>query len=439
MKFGDRIRTTITHLDDKGCGRGDGMVVPFTAPGDVVEATCIKRHRGINTGRLETVTTPSPDRVPTPCPHAGVCGGCLWQHLDDTAQRRLKCERINAAFAEAGHLESIETVIPSCEQLFYRNRMDYAIGWKGEVGLKEYGSWNRYVDLSTCLLLDQETPRLLATVRDLMRDLPLEPWNAKTMTGQVRYVVIRLGKKRNERMITLIVKHLGGINDQTQQEIVKRLNPFATSLYLGENPLTTDLSFAQTLLHLAGNEFLTEEINGLSYRILPNTFFQTNSPMAAILQTTVLDMIGDMHDTTILDLYCGVGFFGIACAKRGATVYGHELDAEAIALARVNAVLNGVDKRTTFGAGPVERLDDARLSADVAIVDPPRAGLHPRAIETLLRTRPKTIIYVSCNYRRLATELMAFKQSYRVDQLVALDLFPQTPHVEVLARLMRND
>lgn len=456
MKFGDQFHGQITSIDDKGRGtfayplpQSPGetrtIVIPFTAPGDEVEATFVKRDQGNRIGKLQKIVNPSPLRQATPCPHAGVCGGCLWQHLSYEAQLDLKRTHINQALERAEHEERIQEVIPSSNTLHYRNRMDYVVGWEGSLGLKEYGSWNRYLDLKTCLLLDEETPRILEKVRQWTKTYALAPWDARKHTGLIRYCVIRLGKNTNERMVTMIVKDLSAIPNEAREELIKQLSSITTSLYLGENPEITDLSSAKTLVLLHGKEYLRESVNGLQYLIHPNSFFQTNTEMAAKLQDKVLEYLGidsprSIPDTRylILDLYCGSGFFGLACAKAGANVYGHELDAPAIELAKQNAALNNVEDRITFGTGPVEDLDWKELSPQAVIIDPPRAGLHPRALQTLLEKQPPTIVYVSCNYRRLVEELKELKTVYQVDKIEALDLFPQTPHVEVVARLMKR-
>ncbi len=435
MKFGDPIQGKITDLDKKGRGTFETYVIPFTGPGDEVEATFVKRDSGQRIGRLSKVVTPSADRIEAPCPHAGVCGGCLWQHLSYEAQLRLKQEMINRAFEQAGHTERITDIMPSTDEFYYRNRMDYVVGWKGEVGLKEYGSWNRYLDLSTCLLLDKETPRILQIVRELMRELGLHPWDAKKYIGDVRYCVIRLGKNTNERMISLVVHDLKVFDDAKRAKIVEHLSPFATSLYLAENPEITDVSQGKTLELLHGTEYLCEEVNGLRYTIHPNSFFQTNTQMAGKLQTAVMNCL---PPGKILDLYCGLGFLGIAAAKLGHEVYGHELDAPAIELAKVNAEANGVADRTRWGAGPTEALDWSSEKPAAVIVDPPRAGLHPKALKALVENAPPKIVYVSCNHHRLVDELKVLKTKYRVESLQALDLFPQTPHVEVIATLVLN-
>ncbi len=418
------------------------VVVPFTTVGDEIEATFIKRDGGNKIGKLTKVVSPSPDRVVAPCPHAGVCGGCLWQHMEYGAQTKLKEQKINLAFEQAGHAERIATFTPSSVTLHYRNRMDYVIGWKNEIGLKEYGTWNHYLDLQTCLLLDDETPVILQTVRDLMKDLELPAWDAKKFTGLMRYVVIRLGRFTKERLITLVVKDASAITAEQRAEITKRLQPFCTTLLLGENPLQTDISICASFEALIGQPFLTEKINEITYQIHPNSFFQTNSVMAQTLQTKVLDLalapLSGKPVKQLLDLYCGLGFFGIAAAKRGVEVAGFEIDAGAIELAKTNATLNNVTDHCTFTAGPAEDLSWKDIPADTIILDPPRAGMHPKALEAVLEKAPERIVYVSCNFHRLVLELKTLKEKYKVVSVEALDLFPQTPHVEVIVVLEKK-
>ncbi len=448
MKFGDQLKGTIHHIDDLGRGVFDfslpqdpdetrTVAIPFTAIDDEVTATFARRERGTWIGKLESVHQPSPDRISPYCPHAGICGGCLWQHMAYEAQVHLKREMINRAFAKAGHEEKIESVIPSSEIFYYRNRMDCVIGWNGSVGLKEHGSWGRYVDLSTCLLLDETTPEILKRVRELMQELNLEPWDAKKHTGLMRYVVIRLGKNTNERMITLVVKDATRLTQHIGR-MLEQFAPLSTTLYLGENPEITDLSVCKTFKLLHGKEYLTEEVNGLRYDIHPNSFFQTNTHMAGELQRVVLNFLGDLHSQRVLDLYCGLGFFGIACAKQGVSVLGQEIDESAIKLAKNNAEMNDVKNQTRFVAGPVENIAWQDEKPDAVILDPPRAGLHPRVIKTLLEKQPPTIVYVSCNYHRLVEELKQFKSTYNITEMRALDLFPHTPHVEVVTKLTKR-
>ncbi len=457
MRFGHRVTGKITGYDEKGrgsfsisepptqqTGSGD-FAIPFAALGDEVTATFIKRDHGQKICRLESVQTPGPDRVTAPCPHAGSCGGCLWQHLSYDAQAKLKLDMVNKAFESAGHAERLASIVPAKEHFHQRNRMDYCVGWNGEIGLKEYGSWNRYVDVKTCLLLNDGAGDILQQVREWMKAHDLLPWDAKFYRGDVRYVVVREGKRTGQRLIVVVVHALDRVKDDARADLAARLSPFATSVLLGEQALDTDISLAQTFVALKGEPHLDEVCGGITYRIHPNSFFQTNTVMAEVLQQTVENFVipakaGIQQPKHLLDLYCGLGFFGIAFAKHHPElkVSGFELDAPAIELAKLNAQTNGVAERCDFTAGPAEDLSWKDIPADSVILDPPRAGLHPKVLKTVLEMAPPTLVYVSCNFHRLVQELVQFKEKYDVERLVAIDMFPHTPHIEVIARLIRR-
>lgn len=448
MRFGHRIQGKVNAYDDKGRGvfeltgedgekTGRGVAaIPFTAVGDEITAIFMSRDRGVKLCKLETVVAPSADRTSTPCPHAGVCGGCLWQHLKYDAQLAAKLEMINRAFGQAGHAERAASVLPCPRQFNYRNRMDFAVGWNSEIGLKEYGSWSRYVDVKTCLLLGDGAGEILQQVRGWMDESDLQPWDSKFYSGDIRYVVVREGKNTSDRLIVTVVKDAARVSDAHRQSLIARLSPFCTSLLIGEQNLTTDISLAQKFETLKGEPWLEEEANGLRYRIHPNSFFQTNTLMAEELQKAVLSSVSS---GTILDLYCGLGFFGIHLAKNlpDVRVHGFEIDEPAIELAKFNAQANGVADRCGFFAGKAEDLSWKDIEADTVILDPPRSGLHPKVLKTVLEMAPPRLIYVSCNYHRLVEELKELKTAYRVESLEAFDLFPNTPHVEVVAKLVR--
>lgn len=470
MKFNDLARGVITRFDDRGRGvfdvalldgRTRPMSVPFTTVGDEIETRFIKRDRGAFTGELVRVIAPGPDRIPPPSPGLDRFPGAPWLRIAFRAQLRFKQDMINATFADAGHDERAIAVIPSesreagraegqfshVNPRFYRNRMDYVFGWDGTLGLKEYGSWARYRDVKEDVLLSPDVPAILDVFRELRRTTDLRPWDNRDYTGDLRYVVIREGKATSDRLVALIVKDLTRVTDDARRFLLDRLDSLATSIVLGENPLQTDLSFAQTFVPLKGDGTLAEIVNGTKYRIHLNSFFQTNSTMAAALQDIVAGFVlptrqpkTENRYPRVLDLYCGLGFFGINLAQRDPNlmVSGFEIDAQAIELAKENAQTNGVADRCAFTSGPAEDLSWKNIDAEAVILDPPRSGLHPRVIKTLLDKKPQTIVYVSCNYHRLVEELKQFKTIYRVADLKAVDMFPHTPHVEVVVKLMLN-
>jgi tRNA (uracil-5-)-methyltransferase len=452
MKFNDLAQGTVTRFDDKGRGVFDvtllnsavrPMAVPFTVIGDLVEAKFIKRDKGGFIGALERVITPSPDRIPPPSPALDRFPGALWLHIKYDAQLRFKRDLINRALEEAKHEERVTEVVPSSVTSFYRNRMDYPVGWKGEIGFKEFGSWSRYREVSEDVLLSPNVPTILQRCREIISETGLKPWDNRDNKGDVRYVVIREGKNTKQRMIALIVKDLKAVTRDMRSTIIAKLDDLATSVLLGENPEITDLSYAKTIDILKGDETLEEVVNNTRYRTHLNSFFQTNSTMSATLQDIVADFISipipnPQSPIPVLDLYCGLGFFGINLATRNPSlrVSGFEIDAQAIELAKENAKTNNVADRCTFMSGPAEDLSWKDVDTDVVILDPPRSGLHPRVLDTLLAKKPKTIIYVSCNFRRLVAELTRLKTLYRIEAIKAVDMFPHTPHVEVLTKLV---
>jgi len=439
MKKGTPLFGTITDLDEKGRGilplDNKTYSIPFTMPGDTIEATFQKRAKKKRIANLTNIISPAERRRETPCPHAGICGGCLWQHMDEVAERELKQMMINRSFEKHGHTERLSGIPSSTHQLHYRNRMDYAIGWKGEVGLRAYGDWNRYINLETCLLLDEATPTILKTVHTLMDEIPLIPWDNKFHRGNFRYLTIRRGEFTHERMILLLFHDLSELDDDAKQKIVASLAPLCTTLYLGEQPTITDTEYAETLELLHGKPFLRERINHIEYDIHPNSFFQTNSVMAEKLQEAVIKLIKPSSQTRVLDLYCGLGFFSLALAKAGARVMGIERMPESIEMAKQNAALNQLSEKTAFIATPVETCDWDSEKYDTVIIDPSRAGLHQNVIQQLIARPIKQLIYVSCNYGRFTEELKELKTAYRLTHLEAINLFPQTPHVEIIAAL----
>ncbi|OIO51209.1 MAG: 23S rRNA (uracil-5-)-methyltransferase RumA [Parcubacteria group bacterium CG1_02_58_44] len=435
MKYGELHEIEITYCDRKG--RGCGLVndrpagVPFTVPGELVEASFVGRRKGVKKFHLEKVLRPSPERIAPTCPHAGICGGCAWQHIEYEFQLELKRRLVNEALERGGLPERIETVLPSPQTLGYRNRMDFCIGPEGQVGLKEPGRWNSYVDLSACPLLSPAAADILGEFKDWMRTNDITPWNVFRHDGYVRYLVVREGKNTGRRMITVVTADapLPGRDD-----LIRRLKPFAASIYHGINPTVTDLSYAQRLELLSGEELLLERVGGRDYLIPPNSFFQTDTVMAERLLETVRGHVAASGAETLLDLYCGVGFFAVGLADLVRQAHGVELDAEAIAAARRNAELNGLEN-LTFTDAKAESLVWDTERPDLVIVDPPRSGLHPKVIETLLERRPRTIVYVSCNYDSFVREWLRFGTEYRLADLRALDLFPNSPHVELVAKL----
>jgi 23S rRNA (uracil-5-)-methyltransferase RumA len=437
MKFGDRTTLKIEKMDAKGrgCGSVNGRVACayFTAPGEEVEATLMARRQGKLSLRLDSVVKASPSRVAPPCPDAGKCGGCPWQMFDYPSQLEWKRSILNDALEAGGLGRQVESILPCPQLSYYRNRMDYCVGHRGELGLKEPGAWNRYLNLDSCQMLSSEAVSLMRAFRKWMVSSGAEPWDAKKESGLIRYLVIREGRNTGERMAT-VVTAAGEI--PAEGALVESLRPFATTVYRGINPAITDISVASELILLHGKPELTEKVGGKTYLITPNSFFQTNTIMAGELLKTVRGFLTDAKPEKLLDLYCGVGFLSVGLAESAGRVLGVEIDEAAVAVARRNAEINGVEN-ADFRPEKAEQLTWQDEGADAIIVDPPRSGLHPKVVKSLLAAAPGRLIYVSCKCASFANDWQGLKGRYKIDGLAALDLFPHSPHAELVISMRR--
>ncbi len=463
MKFNTEIKGTVARFAKDGTGEidregqtGSGKpLTPFrvynTIPGETVTGRFVKRSKDGPKLELVSVDAPSPSRVAPRCPYAGTCGGCKWQHVDYPAQLQGKLDTFFRVVAEKGVNEpalrpGAFSIRPAPETFYYRNRMDFAFGRDGQLGLKSPDRWWDTLDLSTCFLLSPESVEIMARVRTWAKESGLPFWNVKTHDGFFRYLVIREGKRTGERLVMPVTAAAAkapvapDVLHAKMAELPALLGNLATSVVWGINPTVTDLSVADELLPLKGDPWIFEEVNGVRYKITPNAFFQTNTVMAEQLQNAVRDYCGDLRGKTLLDLFCGSGFFSLAFAQgpdAPVKTVGIELSAEAIACAKENAAVNGV--HAEYFVSKAEDFDWKGHAPDVVILDPPRAGLHPRVVETLLEARPPRVVYVSCSYPRFLDEWKKLGAAYRLIRAEALDLFPHTPHMECVFLLERKD
>lgn len=316
--------------------------------------------------------------------------------------------------------------------------MDFVIDFQGKVGLRERGKWWKVIDNHTCFIADARIDKLFSVTRDWVHHSQLSCYDRKAHTGLLRYAVIRT-TTTGDSMIIVVTSTPASTKEEEACSTQLRLladTSHVTTVVWGINTTSTDISFAQAYQPITGLGAIEEQINGFRYRISPGAFFQTNSRAAAVLQQLVLDSMGDVSTATVLDLFCGSGFFTIPIAHVARNVVGIELVSSAIEDARVNAQLNNVT--IEWHASPVERVDIQQYRPDVVIVDPPRVGLPDPTLRSLLNAPPPRLVYVSCHYKSFAREMTFLDPLYKVTSLTALDQFPHTPHVELVAVLERR-
>ncbi|WP_457750890.1 23S rRNA (uracil(1939)-C(5))-methyltransferase RlmD [Thermococcus sp.] len=415
----------ITGLSDDGLGvlgRSDRPIyVPFAYPGDGVRVKSTRRRFGrLLAGDFELLE-PSPLRVNPKCLHFGTCGGCLWQGLKYREQLRLKAdlfERITGLSAE----------IKGSPKIWgFRNISNFIVTTSG-IGLKEYGSPLRIVDLVECPVFSKRTRDYLHSLRAFLSETGLKPWNLKKKADDVHYLQVREGKFTGEVMVNLIA------HGKPSEEVAEAFGDyfsFADSLYWSVKRNERDDPTGEPEL-LGGEPFIRERIGDVTYFIHPNSFFQTNSYALPLLLRAVE---GFTDGERVLDLYSGVGTFGVWLAKRGFAVEGIEINPFAVEMARKNAELNGVNAVFRVGRAEETPIGDY----DTVIVDPPRKGLR-EAGELLVKSGVERVIYISCNPRAFKLDYENhLKKAYRIEDALLVDMFPHAPHVEAVVKLVRKN
>ncbi|WP_297517670.1 23S rRNA (uracil(1939)-C(5))-methyltransferase RlmD [Thermococcus sp.] len=413
------MKGVIEELDWDGMGilrtGGREVYVPFTAPGDVVEVIKWRRKKRKLIAIDFEVVKPSPERTEPRCPHFGTCGGCALQHIPYGSQIAFKETKLSNILGIA------VKVRPSPVIYGHRNRIDVVISAKG-TGFRRRGMWWDAVDIDECPIFGGISKKVLKSLREFIEDHRPSLYEIKKNEGFLRYIVVREGKFTGELMVNLVT------SKGTLPEDFPAYFDYADSIYWSVNRTKSDVSYGE-IEKSWKSEFIKEKLNDVVYLVHPNSFFQTNSYAAIMLLEEVSKRI---DGEKVLDLYSGVGTFGVYLAKRGLKTEGVEVNPFAVEMAKRNVELNGVD--AVFRVG-MDR-DVGNLSTyDTVVLDPPRSGLHPKLIRKILKDKPESIVYVSCNPRTLAGNLQYLSEKYSLDSAVGIDMFPHTPHVETVAKL----
>ncbi|MEN6312108.1 MAG: 23S rRNA (uracil(1939)-C(5))-methyltransferase RlmD [Acidobacteriota bacterium] len=438
-----------------GIGRRDGrtIFVPGAVAGDAAVVQAVGENRGGIVAEIIRLEKPSAARVEPRCPHFGVCGGCLFQNVSYARQLEFKRRHLARVLNEAlppGH-ETIlvPPVVPSPDIYHYRNKMEFAFsGTWGElvVGLRERGDPRRKsrgltIGLGACQIFSPAAGEVFPAVLEFAREKGLAPHNPRTGQGSLRHMVLREGKRTGELMV-LLVTAPGPETDfePLVRRLAAALGPRLKSFWHVANGRNSDIvSFEETRL-LCGAPAIHERLAGLSFRIGPSTFFQTNTAAAELLYAKIGETAGLDATSRVLGLYCGSGAIELSLANRVKAVTGIDSLPENVLAAEENAAANGVTN-AAFLTGTIEDLLKSRPveAPDVLILDPPRPGLTPKALMNIMALEAPKIAYVSCNPAALARNLRYFLgRRYRCAAVVPFDFFPHTPHLETLAMLARR-
>jgi len=441
----------ITHHE------GKVIFVTGAVPGDVVDVTITKSKKDFSFAQVAKIVEPSKNRIDAPCSHFGVCGGCKWQHLAYPAQLKFKEELVEEAFEKIGKLNFPEPlpIIGADHIYYYRNKLEFTFSnnrWlereqledpeinRNGVGFHIPKFFDKVLDINQCMLQADPSNPLRLAVKHFALTHDLTFYDLRKQTGDLRNMIIRTTIK-GELMVIIVFANEYRPEYEELLLHVKNVFPQISSLMYVINTKRNDTIFDLPVHLFYGNDFITEQFGNLKFRIGPKSFFQTNSYQAEKLYSATKQLAQFKGDELLYDLYCGIGSISLFMADRVKKVIGIEILKEAIDDAKRNAEMNGITN-CDFFAGDVLDVVNADFvlqngKPDVVIIDPPRAGLHPKIPKKLIEMNPEKIIYVSCNPVTQARDLQLLTSNYSIEVVQPVDMFPHTQHVENIAVLKK--
>jgi 23S rRNA (uracil1939-C5)-methyltransferase len=448
---GDVLELTIDDLafGGEGVGRVQGYVVFVRGgvPGDRVRVRMVEARSRFGRAVIESLESPAADRVDAPCPYFGRCGGCRLQHVAYPAQLAFKEKQVRDCLERIGGLGAFELrpILPAPDPYGYRNKMEFTVvrepGEGVAIGLHQADRYDVVLDIERCLLQSDTMNALLDELRVQARARKLAVYDQDSGAGLLRFATVREGRRTGEAMVNIVaaapdVEALGPVAERLRARV-----PSVASVVVNVNAKKASVAVGTEEHLLLGREYIRESLGGLTFQVSANSFFQTNTVQAERLFAVVEAACGLEGGETVLDLYSGTGAISLLLARRCRWVYGIEVSTAAVDDAVRNARANGIEN-CTFLPGEVRHVlpglmrDGVR--AEVVVADPPRAGFHPKALHALAALGPERLVYVSCNPSTLARDLGDLvRQGYRLEWVEPVDMFPQTPHIEAVARLRR--
>ena len=470
MKKGQICEGYVERLDFPNKGvlscEDEKVVVKNVLPGQKISFMITKKRKGKAEGRLLDVLENAPYEIPSVCPHFGVCGGCAYQTLPYDKQLELKKGQVRKlltpVFAKQALLDGeaeltdeyvnhiFEGIKGSPVQSAYRNKMEFSFGDEVKdgplsLGMHKRGGFYDIVSVRECQLVDEDYRKILNTTLDYFTQKGTSYYHRMRHEGYLRHLLVRKAQKTGEILIALITT--------TQEE--QDLQPYVdvllalplqgkiTGVLHTKNDSVADVVQSDETVLLYGQDYFYEELLGLKFKISQFSFFQTNSLGAEVLYETAREFLGDIsddgrNDKTVFDLYSGTGTIAQLLAPVAGKVIGVEIVEEAVKAARENAKLNNLNNCEFIAGDVLKVIGDIKEKPDFIVLDPPRDGIHPKALQHIIDYQVDRIVYISCKPTSLARDLdIMIEQGYRMERVVAIDQFPGTGHVETCVLLSK--
>ena len=459
------IEITGYAAEGKALARVDDIVVfvPYAVPGDVVDLQVRRKKHSFMEAEIVSINKPSPLRTEPFCQHFGVCGGCKWQHVPYEEQLRMKQQQVFDQLTRIGKVELPEfrPILGSVKTREYRNKLDYGCSnkrWLTSAELKDEsleknvpaigfhitGAFDKILPIEKCHLMDDLHNEIRNEIRDYAIKQGISFFDLRQQTGLLRDVIIR--NSNTGEWLVIIQFHYdetGGEKEAKDllQHVADKF-PQITSLMYLDNQKCNDTIGDQEILTFKGKDHIFETMEDLKFKVGPKSFYQTNTEQAYHLYSVVRELAELTGNELVYDLYTGTGTIANFVAKKAKKVIGIEYVPEAIEDAKVNSEINGITNTLFYAGDMKDILDDDFIAKhgrpDIIITDPPRAGMHPDVVKTILRAAPERIVYVSCNPATQARDLQVLDEQYKVMVVQPVDMFPHTPHVENVILLTKK-
>ena len=453
----EQIEITDFAAEGKSLARVNDMVVfvPWTVPGDIVDLQVRRKKHSFMEAEVIRYHKYSNVRTQPFCQHFGVCGGCKWQQLPYAEQLKMKQQQVFDQLTRIGKVELPEfrPILGSVKTQEYRNKLDFGCAnkrWLTDDELKDEsleknvpaigfhitGAFDKILPIEKCWLMDDLQNQIRNEVRDYAIANHLSFFDLRQQVGLLRDVIIR-NSASGEWMVIIQFHYDETGREQEAKGLLQHIAdkfPQITSLLYLDNQKCNDTIGDQQILVFKGEDHIYELMEDLKFKVGPKSFYQTNTEQAYHLYSVAREFAGLTGEELVYDLYTGTGTIANFVAKKARRVIGIEYVPEAIEDAKVNSQLNGIDNTLFFAGDMKDILNDEFIQQygrpDVIITDPPRAGMHPDVVKTILRAAPQRIVYVSCNPATQARDLQELDAAYRVAEVQPVDMFPHTPHVE---------
>ena len=451
MKRGSQVTIKIEKTEFPSVGisefEGKKLYIKGAFPGQTVKGTVKKKRDTYADVKLVEVLEKAPYEIEAPCPHFGVCGGCSSQNLTYEKQLELLSDEVCELFEGKDLPMGMYLGVKGSENTWeYRNKMEFTFGdlEKGgelTLGMHMKGKSFGVLTVDNCMIVDEDFRKVLTVTVEYFRKQNLPYYRVMKREGYLRHLVVRKASNTGELMVNLVTTTQIDFDLSGYTELLK-LQTYKgklVSVLHTENDSFSDAVVPEKVNILYGRDYIIEELLDLKFKISPFSFFQTNSRGAESLYSIVRDFMGNGDNKVVFDLYCGTGTIGQIAAHNAKKVIGLELIEEAVEAAKENAKLNGLDNCEFIAGDVAETIKQVKVKPDIIILDPPRSGVSPKALDYVIKFNAKEIIYVSCNPKTMVDNLETLLAAgYKVEKSKVKDMFPNTPHAETVVRLIKK-